>query len=53
MLFDWNLPINAFEDFSKTTYAEDKTPNTKEDCVKKNFIGSRKVSKILFHKFSL
>ena len=39
--FVWNLPINGFDDFSQTTYAEDNTPNAKEDCLKK-IIGSRK-----------
>ena len=33
--FDWNLPINGFDDFSQTTYAEDNTPNAKEDCLKR------------------
>ena len=34
MLFDWNLLIDASENFSQTTYAEDNTPNATEDCVK-------------------
>ena len=42
MLFEGNPPINEFDYFSQTTYAEDNTPNATEDCVKKNFIGNRK-----------
>ena len=42
MLFERNLPINEFDDFSQTTYAENNTPNATEDCVKRNLKGHRK-----------
>ena len=31
MLFGWNFPVNAFDDFSQTSYAEDNTPNATKD----------------------
>ena len=42
MLFEGNLPINAFDDFSQTTCAEDNTPNATEDCVKKKLYRKKK-----------
>ena len=45
MLFERNLPINEFDDFSQTAYAENNTPNATENCVKRNLIGNRKCLK--------
>ena len=41
-IFGWNLPINAFDDFSQTAQADDNTPNATEDCVKKKLYMEQK-----------
>ena len=51
-LFGYNLSSNSFEGFIQTVYADNNTPNTTGDCVKKTLEVKKGSRKSLKHTVS-